>query len=53
MGPRPQYTLAPLILGEDVRIAFLENSRPLVLAYFIFPLTIRAELAIVLNLDLK
>ena len=53
MGPYPLHTLTFLLLGEDVRITFGENSRTMVLTPFIFPLTIRAVLVLVLNFGLK
>ena len=53
LGPEPQHSLVPLLLGDNIHIMLLEKHRPLGLTPFILPLTITGEPALVLKLDLK
>lgn len=52
-GPQTQHPLAPLLLGDDIRITLLEKSRPLGLSPFVSLLTITGEPVLVLKLDLN
>lgn len=49
----PQYTMAPVFLGKEVRITFLENFWLKGIALFLFPLNIKPEPPLFPNLFLK